>query len=59
MMIIRKIDILIVQLVKVNFAIRKDCRLDLLTRRFMILNFQLVRSNWQVVKYFLIHIFNS
>ena len=59
MMTIRKIYILIVQLVKDNFAICKDCHLKLLTRRFMMLNFQFVKNTWQVVKYFFIYIFKS
>ena len=40
-MVIRKIVIVIVQPVKGNFAIHKN---------IIILNFQLVKSNWQLVK---------
>ena len=50
MMVIRKIDILIVQLVKGNFAARKYYHLRLSTRKFIILNFQLGKSNWKLVR---------
>ena len=49
MMVIRKIGIVIVQVVKGNFATRKFHRLKLSTRTFITLNFQLVKSNLQLV----------
>ena len=48
MMVIRKIGIVIVQVVKENFATRKLHHLKLSTRKFINLNFQLVKSNLQL-----------
>ena len=46
-MVIRKIGILNVQIVKPNFATRKHHHPELSTRKFIIFNFQLLKSNWQ------------
>ena len=58
-MIIRKIGILNVQLVKGNFATHKHYHLKLSTRKKQLtagkiefLIFQLVKHNWQLVKFF-------
>ena len=50
MMIIRKIGIVNVQLEKDNFANRKYYYLKLSTCKLLILNFQLVKTNWKLVK---------
>lgn len=50
-MIVRKIGIANVQLVKGNFATHKLYHLKHSTRRFIIFNFQLVKSSWQLLKY--------
>ena len=44
-MVIRKIGI-----AKDNFATRKHYHPKPSTRKFIILNFQLVKSNWELVK---------
>ena len=49
-MAIRKICIVNVQLVKGNFAASKHYHLKLSTRKFIILNFELVKSSWKLVK---------
>ena len=58
-MISRKIGILNIQLVKGNFATRKHYHLKLSTRKKQLtagkmtfLIFQLVKHNWQLVKFF-------
>ena len=48
--VIRKIDIVNVHLVKGNFPSRKHYHLKFSVRKFIILNFQLVKSNWQLLK---------
>ena len=60
-MVIRKIDIVNAQPVKGNFATRKHYHFKLSTRKFVILNFQLVKkqlttrkmkfSNFQLIKH--------
>ena len=45
-MVIRKISIVNIQPVKGNFSTRKHFHVKLSTRKFMILIFQLVKSNW-------------
>ena len=47
---IHKIDIANVQLLKGNLATRKHYHLKFSTRKLIILNFQLVKSNWQLLK---------
>ena len=49
-MIIRKIGIVNVQLEKDNIANRKYYYLKLSTCKLLILNFQLVKTNWKLVK---------
>ena len=48
--VIRQICILNVQHVKDNFETRKHYNLKLSTRKLIILNFQLLKSDWQLVK---------
>ena len=49
-MAIRKICIVNVQVVKCNFAASKHYHLKLLTRKVIILNFELVKSSWKLIK---------